>query len=102
MKAIIVLGIIFTVWEGIITHLFPTHSQEYYRKAAEKWSTGLKPALIGWMDMISLFGLFAVGILSFFFMSVVQAVIFCIAMFVVVMVGGTVSGKKALKRAKEE
>ncbi len=43
MNVIIILGIIFTLWEGVITHLFPAHSQEYYQQAAQKWSTGIGP-----------------------------------------------------------
>jgi len=78
MKLVIILGIIFTLWEGFITHLFRVHSREHYQKASEKWSTGLPLALIGFMDMISMFGLIVVAVVSFFVMTIVQALIFCV------------------------
>lgn len=100
MRAIIILGLIFTAWEGILTHFFPARSQDYYQKAAQKWSTGIGPALIGWMDMLSIVGLIVVGILSFFFLPIIQAIMFCAAMFAVIMIGGAVSGKVVSRRLK--
>lgn len=99
MNIVLVLGIIFTLWEGVITHLFPSRSREYYQKASENWSTGIAPALIGLMDMVSLIGLFVVGVSSFFVMSALHAVIFCVGMFIIVIIGGAFGGKKADQKA---
>ncbi len=106
MKLVIILGVIFVLWEGFITHLFPAHSREHYEKAAQKWSTGLPLALIGWMDMLSMFGLAVVCIASFFVMSVIQALIFCGVIIIILLFNPAVLKSRkqytnTLKAAKE-
>lgn len=85
MKIVVILGIIFVLWEGLITHYLPKHSNEQYEKAAEKWSTGLPYALIGIMDLVSGIGLVVVCIASFFVMSILNAIIFCVAIGIVIL-----------------
>jgi pilus assembly protein TadC len=85
MKLVIILGIIFVLWEGLITHYLPKHSKEQYEKAAEKWSTGLPYALIGIMDFVSGIGLVAVCIASFFVMPIIDAVIFCVIIGIIIL-----------------
>ncbi len=99
MKIVLVLGIIFALWQGLITHLLPPHSQEHYEKAAEKWSTGAIPALIGLMDMVSMIGLVIVCIASFFVMAIVQAIIFCAVIGLVILFNP--SARKSSKEYKQ-
>lgn len=100
MKVVIILAVIFIIWEYISKRL-PVHSQEEYEKAAEKWSTGLPLAIIGVLDMVSSFGLFVLAIASFFVMPVYKAGIFCLVLFALWMLGG-VKFARAMRRAQKE
>jgi hypothetical protein len=97
MKFVIIFAAIFIIWQAISKRL-PVRSQSEYVKAAEKWSTGLPLAIIGVLDMISLFGLLILVVVSFFAMPAYKAGIFCVVLLALWMLQG-VKGARAMRRA---